>query len=146
MLSFDFAKTIYLRLGLIVIIAIAVMPSPLARPVTSLFVIIVAVADTIAPTRRLLLLIDLIGFLVDAIAIAINGGALGTVLYGALYSGAAIVIAHPSTQARMANIDLINHLNDLVIAAINSCRLCASLLSGSVGKSRKRQHANSRCS
>lgn len=46
----------------------------------------------------------------------------------------------------MANIDLIDNLNDLVIAAINSCRLCASLLSGSIGKSGKRQRANSRCS
>lgn len=95
-----------------------------------------AIAPPWFGAARCPLLINLIGFLVDAIAIAINSGALGTVLHSALYRAPAIVITQTSPQARMADIDLINNLNHLVIAAINSCRLCASLLSVSVGKNR----------
>lgn len=64
-------------------------------------VVIVLMASVVAPPRPRatwrLLLINLIGFLVDTIAVAVDGGTLVAVLYsalcGALHSGAAIVIA-----------------------------------------------------
>ncbi len=125
---------------ILIVVAIAAMPPALIVAPTGAPLVVVIVASAIASARCRtvwrLLLIDLIGFLVDAIAIAVDSGTLVAVLHSALYRGAAIVITQPPTQARMANVDLINNLNHLVIAAINSCRLCASLLSGSVGKNR----------